>query len=255
MLDEDRKPDADVSPPAGNFATAFCDVIDKVKAEKGLSLRALVDKLKRKEIKTSVSSLSRIRDGQHVPSEDVVRAICAVAETPKGEIEDLVQLLGQVEGPPTNGLRESTKTAGTTVLHAATELSSILVRVRAVRRPYAVTGGIILLGAILGLVFLLGRHSTSSTSGSSSAGSADSGVSTVNSPAPAVAECNVYKVAARDLWLRDDRGGLLSEMKHGQHVTVETRDNPASLPYWLVTADDGRKGWTDGRYLDPMCKR
>jgi len=70
---------------------------------------------------------------------------------------------------------------------------------------------------------------------------------------PAVRSCNRGTVAARDLWLRDEFGATLSEITRGQLVTIDSRPNPNGMAYRLVTADDGRTGWVDARWIKPYC--
>ncbi|GLY96575.1 hypothetical protein Acsp02_38300 [Actinoplanes sp. NBRC 103695] len=65
--------------------------------------------------------------------------------------------------------------------------------------------------------------------------------------------CSKGTVAARDLWLRDQYGATLSEVTRGQQVTIDSQPNPNGLDYRLVTADDGRTGWADARWIEPYC--
>src|SRR5205807_2569712 len=90
-------------------------------------------------------------------------------------------------------------------------------------------------GAVFAVQKLTSRDNTSVTQ------AARDGLTEPSAP-PA---CDSYAVAPRDLWLRDEYGGPLSELEHGQRVRVVNRNNPEGLSYWYVIADDSRQGWTD----------
>ncbi|MEU4421710.1 hypothetical protein AB0F81_13885 [Actinoplanes sp. NPDC024001] len=70
---------------------------------------------------------------------------------------------------------------------------------------------------------------------------------------PGAISCSQGTVAARDLWLRDEFGAPLSEIMHGQQVTIDSRPNPHGLAYRFVSADDGRTGWVDVHWIRPHC--
>jgi hypothetical protein len=65
--------------------------------------------------------------------------------------------------------------------------------------------------------------------------------------------CRRYAVAAADLALRDVYGDPVTQLSHGEVVTVLQRNHPRGLPLWKVTTKLNQDGWVDFAYLRPAC--
>ncbi|MBG0814479.1 hypothetical protein [Planomonospora sp. ID82291] len=68
---------------------------------------------------------------------------------------------------------------------------------------------------------------------------------------PSAPGCERYRVAARDLWLRNRYGRGLVELPQDTELIRSGRRNAAG--HWEVTTADGRHGWVDSAYLEPRC--
>ncbi|MFG1958387.1 helix-turn-helix domain-containing protein [Nonomuraea sp. NPDC049028] len=112
-------------------------------------------------------------------------------------------------------------------------------RVREFLRRHAIIIGVS--GALIGALGLLGMIATLN------------GVPLGNhSDARSTATgCNHYRIAAQDLWLRDQYGETVEQLPHDLDVTYLGKQNRAG--HWEITATDGRHGWVDSSFLKPQC--
>jgi transcriptional regulator with XRE-family HTH domain len=112
-------------------------------------------------------------------------------------------------------------------------------RVREFLRRRAIMIGVS--GALIGALGLLGMIVTLN------------GVPSVNhsDTRPAAPGCNHYRIAARDLWLRNQYGETIEQLPHDLDVTYLRKQNRAG--HWEITTTDGRHGWVDSSFLKPQC--
>lgn len=182
----------------------------------------------------------RAREAAKMTQADIVRALARI------DVEMSVSTLSRSE----SGTREFKKAelqairevleAENVALHLA-EISDSKPphRVREFLRRRAIMIGVS--GALIGALGLLGLIVTLN------------GVPSVNhSDAPsAVTGCNHYRIAARDLWLRDQYGETVEQLPHDLDVTYLGKQNRAG--HWEITTTDGRHGWVDSSFLKPRC--
>ncbi|MFC4592446.1 helix-turn-helix domain-containing protein [Sphaerisporangium corydalis] len=65
------------------------------------------------------------------------------------------------------------------------------------------------------------------------------------------AGCDHFRVAAHDLWLRDQYGETVVQLPHNTDIVYSGKQNASG--YWEITTADGKRGWVDSSFLKPHC--
>lgn len=206
-------------------------ILKDMLARKGVQQSQLVDQLVERGVKMSRPTMSRIMSGDRPPTEDELKAICALLGE-ESQYPRLRTLLAEDEGtiPPQTQQPERQN-----ALHGF------------LSRP-AVTFVLLAL-AVIGVICAIWLGADRLSRDTDSAGANPPSNTTRESTGGPVAACDQYEVAARDLWLRDEHGAPQTQLPHGQKVTVIHRGSP----YWEVTTDDGQHGWVNDNHLKPLC--
>ncbi|WP_433516550.1 hypothetical protein ACQP2T_13840 [Nonomuraea sp. CA-143628] len=96
-------------------------------------------------------------------------------------------------------------------------------------------------GALIGLLGLLGMIVALNVATSARQSDVQS----------AATGCDHYRVASRDLWLRNQYDEAVEQLPHDADVTYSRKQNAAG--HWEIVTADGRHGWVDSSYLKPQC--
>ncbi|MET8143121.1 hypothetical protein ABZU32_22700 [Sphaerisporangium sp. NPDC005288] len=216
-----------------------------------MSLKDMVQEIGRVGVKMSISTLSRSEAGTRDFKRAELQAITAILASKDVHLrpppcDENSADVAHVPMPPTQDAPGPLSGSYARSWH---ERAS---HPRSLRSRHASVLGVVGLLVVVGSVLLLMpfmRGTAVTFLRGTATTPAISPPSTTHQPPPHT--CARYRVAARDLWLRNRYGKGLVQLPQDTEIAYSGEQNAAG--HWEITTADGRHGWVDSAYLEPRC--